>query len=155
MDNDTLRDEIRRAVEDFLITQNLDLVDLIYRHEGRNLVLRVLVDIPEGGISVGDCASLNKSLNALLDEKNILQQQYILEVSSPGLDRPLKTKQDFSRCVNRRVRFFLREPIEGKLEYAGIIARVADETVYVDIGTRIIPIQLQKITKGKQEIEEV
>ena len=51
--------------------------------------------------------------------------------------------------------FFLREPIEGKLEYAGIITRVADETVYVDIGTKIIGIQLQKITKGKQEIREV
>lgn len=155
MDNDALRNELRRTVEDFLKTQNLDLVDLIYRYEGRGLVLRVLVDIPEGGISIGDCASLNKALSAFLDEKNILQQNYILEVSSPGLDRPLKTKQDFSRCLNRKARFFLREPIEGKLEHAGIISRVEDETVYVDIGRRIIEIQLSKITKGKQEIGEL
>ncbi|MEK6727473.1 MAG: ribosome maturation factor RimP [Candidatus Omnitrophota bacterium] len=155
MDNDALRDELMGAVEDFLKTQNLDLVDLIFRYEGRNLVLRLLVDMPGGGISIGDCTSLNKALSAFLEGKNILQQHYTLEVSSPGLDRPLKTKQDFSRCVNRKVRFFLREPIEGKLEYAGIITKVVDETVYVDIGIRIIEIQLSKITTGKQEMEEV
>jgi len=154
VDNETLRNELRRTVEDFLKTQNIDLVDLIYRYEGRGLVLRILVDMPEGGISIGDCAFLNKALSVFLDEKNILQQHYILEISSPGLDRPLKTKQDFSRSVNKKVRFFLREPIEGKLEYAGVISKVADETVYVDIGRRIIQIQLPKITKGKQEIEE-
>lgn len=81
--------------------QNLDLVDIIYRYEGRGLVLRVLVDKPEGGITLDECAGLNNEISRILDEKDMLQQRYILEVSSPGLDRPLNSKNDFLRCINK------------------------------------------------------
>ena len=155
MDKEAVRDEVKKITEDFLKNQGVDLVDLIYRYEGADLVLRILVDRPGGGISIGDCAQLNKEISAILDEKEILQQRYILEVSSPGLDRQLKTKQDFVRCLNKQVRFFIREPIEAKLEHTGIITKVEDETVYVDIKGKIIAIPLSKITKAKQEIEKV
>lgn len=154
MDKEAVRDEIKKIIEDFLKSQNIDLVDLIYRYEGRDLVLRILVDRPAGGITIGDCAQLNKEISAILDEKGILEQRYILEVSSPGIDRQLKTKQDFVRCLNKQVRFFIREPIEAKVEHIGIITKVEDETVYVDIKGKIIAIPLSKITKAKQETEK-
>ncbi len=76
--------------------------------------------------------------------------KYILEVSSPGLDRPLKTKSDFLRCINRKAKFFLLESIKGKIELDGIITKVEDDSVYIDIDGDIIEIPLVKVNKAKQ-----
>lgn len=152
MDREGLVKELRIVLDDFLKVRGLDLVDLIHRYEGRDLILRVLVDRPKGGISLGDCAGLNRDLSALLDEKSILQDGYTLEVSSPGLDRPLETENDFSRCLNKRVRFFLNEFIDGKLEWDGIINNVGGKIVYIDVDKGIIQVPLDKINKAKQII---
>lgn len=84
MDKLEIAVELRAIIEDYLKSRNIDLVDLIYRYEGRDLVLRILADFPSGGISIGECALLNKEIGMLLDEKDILQQNYLLEVSSPA-----------------------------------------------------------------------
>jgi ribosome maturation factor RimP len=152
MDRQGLIDELSAIIGDFLKQQNLDLVELIYRYEGRDLVLRILVDKPEGGITLDECAYLNNEISAILDEKDLLQQRYILEVSSPGLDRPLKSKNDFLRCINKRVKVFLNEPIKAKLELEGIITEVKDHSVYIDISAETIEVPLSKITKAKQVI---
>jgi len=129
------------------------LVDLIYRYEGRALVLRVLVDRPQGGILLDECARLNNQISRVLDESNLLQTRYILEVSSPGLDRPLKTKYDFLRCTDKRVRFFLASPLNGKIELDGIIKDADDEAVHIDINGEIIAVSLISINKAKQVID--
>jgi ribosome maturation factor RimP len=81
-----------------------------------------------------------------------LQQRYILEVSSPGLDRPLKSRNDFLRCINRKVRVFLNEPINGKSELEGVITEVKDDSVYIVINTESIEVPLSKVAKAKQVI---
>jgi len=153
MDRIEITDELRNIIDGYLKTQNLDLVDLVYRCEGRDLVLRVLVDKPEGGISLGECAQLNNEIGRVIDEKDILQQAYLLEVSSPGLDRPLKTKNDFIRCLNKKVKVFLREPINAKFELEGIINNVEDDLVYIDIKGEILEIPILKINRAKQIVK--
>jgi len=155
MNRQALISELKSIINDFLKAKDLDLVDLIYRYEGRNLVLRIFVDKPEGGISLDECAQLNSDISRILDEKDLLQERYILEVSSPGLDRPLKNKHDFLRCINRNVRFFLKESINGKLELVGIITKVEDDSVYIDIKGNIIQILISKITNAKQIINGI
>jgi len=150
MDRLEITDELNNIIEDYLKNQNLDLVDLIYRYEGRDLVLRILVDKPQGGISVGECAHLNSEIGRIVDEKDILQQNYILEVSSPGLDRALKTKNDFTRCLNKELRVFLREPINGKFELEGIINKVEDDLVYFDVKGSTVEIPILNINRAKQ-----
>jgi len=152
MDRENLISEFKILLADFIKAQNLDLIEVIYRYEGKDLILRVLVDRPEGGISLGECAQLNRALDVLLDEKNILQQSYVLEVSSPGLDRPLKTENDFRRSLNKQVKFFLSENIGGKLEWDGLINQVDAVKVCVDTGRTILEIPLDKINKAKQTI---
>jgi len=152
MDREALVNELKTCLADFLKSRNLDLVEVIHRYEGKDLALRILVDKPEGGITIGECAGLNRELSALLDEKNILEEQYILEVSSPGLDRPLKTENDFSRCLNKRAKFFLNDLINGKLEWDGVITKVDGKIVYVDTGTGIMEAPLDKINKAKRII---
>lgn len=153
MDRQQILEELRGMMSDYLEGQGLDLVDLIYRYEGRDLVLRILVDKPEGGISLDECSALNSKISRILDEKDILKEKYILEVSSPGVDRPLLTKRDFIRCINKKARFFLNGPINGKMEWEGLIAKVGDEVVYVQIQNEVIEIPLKNIRKAKQIID--
>ena len=129
------------------------MVDLIYRYEARDLVLRILVDRPEGGVSLGECARMNNEISEILDGKDILQARYVLEVSSPGIDRPLVTGSDFLRCVNRRARFFLNETINGKLELEGTIIKVEDDAVFIDIEGESIKVPLSRINKAKQVVD--
>lgn len=143
-------DELKRIIQEFFNTKGFDLVDLIYRYEGRDLVLRVLVDKPERGISLDECAYLNNEIGRIVDEKDIIQGHYILEVSSPGLDRPLRQKDDFLRCVNKKVKFFLSGPINNKLEMDGVINKITAESVYIDINGVIAEIPLSRIKKAKQ-----
>lgn len=152
MDREGIIEEFKIFLADFLRSRNLDLVDVIHRYEGPDLVLRILVDKPEGGISLGECAGLNRELSDILDERNILEQRYILEVSSPGLDRPLKTEADFIRSLDKKVKFFLSEQINGKLEWDGVVKSASGENVFIEIGTEILEIPLAKINKARQII---
>jgi len=152
MDREALINDFKLFLEGFFKERDLDFVELIYRYEGRDLFLRVLVDKFEGGITLDECARLNRELGNILDEKNILENRFILEVSSPGLDRNLKTENDFKRSINKRVRFFLNDYINGKLEWEGIVNKVEGPVVFVDTGNGLIELPLVKINKAKREI---
>lgn len=152
MDREAIINELMDTIGGYLHEQQLTLVDLVYRREGRGMVLRILVDRPEGGINLGECARLNSGISAMLDEKGIPDERYILEVSSPGLDRPLKTKNDFLRCINRRVRIFLSEEIENAWEVDGRITKADEMYVYVETEKGEIFIPLPKINRAKQII---
>lgn len=145
--------ELEKILGDFLGSQGLELVELVYRFEGRYTVLRVLVDRPEGGITIGECARLNNQISDILDEKNIIQERFALEVCSPGLDRPLKKKSDFIRSLNRRVKFFLSVPVHGKIEIEGQVIRVNDQSVAVDAAGGTVEIDFNIINRAKQVIE--
>jgi ribosome maturation factor RimP len=142
--------ELSNVIEEYLKEQGLDLVELIYRSEGRDTLLRILTDRPEGGITIGECAALNRQIGNLLDEKATLQDKYLLEVASPGLDRPLKVKSDFSRCIGRSARFFLNEAINGKIELEGVINKVENDMVYIETDNGILEAPLIKINRAKQ-----
>ncbi|MCM8800505.1 MAG: ribosome maturation factor RimP [Candidatus Omnitrophica bacterium] len=153
MDKQEIFERLRYIIQEVIMKKNLQLVDLVYRYEGRTLVLRILVDKPEGGITLQECAQLNNELSKVLDEEDILKESYILEVSSPGLDRPLKTKSDFLRCINRRVRVSLKDPCQGKREWVGVITKVEEDSVIIEIEKRSIQLPLSEIIQAKQLID--
>ncbi len=147
--------QIRGIIEDYLNNQGMEPVDLIYRYEGRDLFLRILADRPAGGITLDECARLNSQISLVLDEKDLIQTRYILEVSSPGLDRPLATKNDFLRCLDKRVRLFLRCQINGKWELEGRIKSAQDENVDLEIDGQSLKIPFSDIAKAKQVIDTI
>jgi ribosome maturation factor RimP len=155
MYNDTIIAALRELIEGYLQGQGLVLVDLVLRREGRNLVLRVLADRPEGGIDIDTCTRLNSELGLILDEKKIFQEGYLLEVSSPGLDRPLKTRGDFLRCLKREAVFFLSQPVRDRMEWQGVIKAVREETVLIERSGEEIEIPLGVINKAKQLIKNI
>jgi len=149
MDRHEKEAQLKAFIDDYLRSQGIELVDLIYRYGGRDLVLRILADRPQGGITLDDCAYLNSEIGRIMDEKNILEEYCILEVASPGLDRPLKTKSDFLRNLNKKVKLFLSEKINSKMELDGDITGATDTSVYIDIKGEKKEIPLSKIIKGK------
>jgi ribosome maturation factor RimP len=113
-------------------------------------LIQALVDKPCGGISIDECASINKGLYALLEKKGIIDRAFTIEIFSPGLDRPLRSRKDFLRTTGKDVRFFLLEPVNGKIELEGTIISVGEETVGVKAGENVIEVPLEKIRMGKQ-----
>jgi len=155
MDRYEITGELSRIISEYLEARGLELIELVYRREGREQVLRVLTDRPQGGISLGECAQLNRELGLLLDEKALLEERYLLEVSSPGLDRPLHSRNDFLRCKNKTIKLFLREPVEGKIEWDGRITQVDEEAVHIETRDKPLTIPLSSINKAKQIIEGI
>jgi ribosome maturation factor RimP len=147
--------ELTNIIAEYLKIKGFDLVDITYRYEGRDLILRVLVDRPCGGITIDECTLINKDIGTVLDEKDIIKDSYTLEVSSPGIGRPLRTKNDFSRCINRKVQIFLRSPIEGKLQWQGRIERIENEIIYIAVKDKVIEIPFSCVSMAKQLIDNV
>ncbi len=140
----------KKIILPILEENNVELVGLSLVKAPYRPTLRLLVDKTYGGINLQECARLNEKIGEVLDTQDPMLDKYILEVSSPGLDRPLKTKSDFLRCINRKAKFFLLESIKGKIELDGIITKVADDSVYIDIDGDIIEVPLVKVNKAKQ-----
>lgn len=155
IDKYELREKLRSVIGDYLKREGVILVDLNFMLSGEKSILRILVDLPGGGITLDKCTYINNLISQLLDEENLIQSSYVLEVSSPGVDRPLISKEDFSRCLNRKVKIFFNQFQEGKSEITGVIVSVADAGVNVDSEGQIQQIPFDRIRKAKQIIEEL
>ncbi|WP_414672157.1 ribosome maturation factor RimP [Lentibacillus sp.] len=119
-----------KLVEPILEERGLDLVDVEYVKEGKNWFLRVYID-KEGGVDIDECGIVSEQLGEKLDERDPINGAYFLEVSSPGVERPLKSKADFEKNVGSNVYIKLYEPINGEKEYEGILTEFTDETAIV------------------------
>ncbi len=142
--------QIRDLVQGMLQARNLQLVDFSVRFEGERYAVRILADRPAGGITLRECLELNRFISGAIEEQELIKRSYIVEVFSPGLDRPLRDKSDFLRCLGRRVRVFLNDKVEDKLEWEGSIGS-ADEEALILVGEGgPIRIPLSKVNKAKQ-----
>ena len=103
----------------------LDLVDCEYKKDGSALFLRVFVD-KKGGVAIDECEAVSKALDPVYDEKLFSNHDYF-EVSSPGLDRPLQTPEDFNRHLKEKVEISLYQQIDGKKRFTGILASAKNE----------------------------
>ncbi|GGJ92743.1 ribosome maturation factor RimP [Lentibacillus kapialis] len=117
-------------VEPILQAKGLELVDVEYVKEGKNWFLRVYID-KEGGVDIDECGIVSEQLSEQLDEQDPIKGAYFLEVSSPGVERPLKSKADFGKNVGSNVYIKLYEPINGVKEYEGILTEFTGETAII------------------------
>src|SRR5262245_57708281 len=111
-------------------TYGLEIFDVEYRRESSGMVLRVQIDRPgpsstaEDSVSVDECARVSRDLSAMLDVDDVVPGAYTLEVSSPGLDRPLRSLDDYRRFAGRRAKVVMREAVDGQRFFKGILAGV-------------------------------
>ena len=135
--------DVVKLVETTVAGLGYELVDL--ERSGRGL-LRVFIDKPEG-ISVDDCQVVSNQLTRLFMVENVDYER--LEVSSPGLDRPLKKEADFSRFAGEKVQLRLRMPMEGRKNFTGMIAGVNEGILQLDVDGKPIAIELSNLDKAR------
>ncbi len=149
---ETLLQEVREVVEPILQSQGYELVDLEYQRESRGWVLRIYLD-REGGITLEDCTGVSHEVGAVLEVKDVIPNAYVLEVSSPGLTRPLKKPADFNRFQNQLVKIKLNKPLDGRRNFKGTLLGLEGETVRVEVDRQVFEIPLQSIAKANLEID--
>ena len=152
MKSEKLLQEVREVVEPILQSQGYELVDLEYQRESRGWVLRIYLD-REGGITLDDCTGVSHEVGAVLEVKDIIPNAYILEVSSPGLTRPLKKPEDFNRFRNQLVKIKLYQPLNGRRNFKGTLLGLEGETVRVEVEGQVFDIPLPSIAKANLEID--
>ncbi len=143
-----LEDKIKKSLLPLIEKEGFDLVDLELKGFGPTSILRVYVD-RAGGITLNECAKLSGKLSDHLDLEDLIPYHYTLEVSSPGLDRPLTSEGDFKRKIGEKVKVFLKSPLEEKIEFEGKIVNFQDKKVFLDKGEEIKVIPFEKIEKAK------
>lgn len=124
-----------------------ELVGIEYGRQGNRGLLRVYID-KEDGIGVTDCQRVSHQLSGVLDVEDVIKEQYQLEVSSPGLDRPLYTLEHFARFAGHKVKLTLVSPIEGQRRFKGVLQGVEDGQVIVNIGENELVLSLNAIDKA-------
>lgn len=128
-----IANEIEQLVLPITDANNLELVDVEYVKEGGEFFLRIYID-KEGGVSLNECELVTRTLNPILDEKDPIKDNYYLEVSSPGLDRPLKKDKDFVKYKGRDVEIKLYKPMNGsKLHEGELVGLTEDKNIKVII----------------------
>ena len=111
--------------------QGFELVDVEYVKEGGSWYLRAYIDKP-GGITVDDCETVSRQLSDLLDEKDYIEDSYILEVSSPGLGRPLKKEKDFERSLGEEIEIRTYRPVQHQKEFRGLLTAYDKNSITIE-----------------------
>lgn len=128
------REEYEKYAEELLapIVEGcgFELVDVEYVKEAGNWYLRGYIDKP-GGITVNDCEAVSRTFSDRLDEKDLIEDSYIMEISSPGLDRPLKKEKDFARSMGKLVEVRAYRPIEKQKEFCGVLTAYDSNSVTI------------------------
>jgi len=143
---------IEKMALPFAQQAGLELVDIAFVKEGSQWYLRIFIDKP-GGVGLEDCRSFSQMIDKLLDEKDPIPQSYTLEVSSPGLDRPLKKPADYSRFAGRLANITTFAPHEGKKKFTGRIMGIREDSVVLDTDGLELLIPLEQIASARLKVE--
>lgn len=139
-------DVVEKLVQPIADDLSLELVDVEFVKESNDWFLRVYVDTPEGNIDIDQCALVSERLSEELDRVDPIEQNYFLEVSSPGAERPLKKEQDFEKAIGEYVFIKTYAPIDGMKEFEGYLRSYSAEgaEVEVRIKTRTVTVLIDK-----------
>ena len=138
---------IQAVVAPVVESLGYELVGVEYLTQGRGGLLRVYID-SEDGINLDDCSRVSHQLSGVLDVEDVIRGQYQLEVSSPGLDRPLFSLAHFERFVGQQVKLKLAVPIHGQRKFRGVIRAVADDKIELDVDGESLAVPLSAIDKA-------
>jgi ribosome maturation factor RimP len=139
--------QITDLIEPILDELGFELVDVDYLSEHGRWVLRIYID-KVGGVSIDDCARISGELGDLIDIKEIVRHEYVMEVSSPGLNRPLKKEADFIRVIGKKIKVKMTEPVNGRRNFAGYLKDVRDHILYIEDEGGLITLSWPEIDKA-------
>lgn len=143
----TIVEEVTELVEPVLEDLGFEVVDVVYASKSGRWVLQLFID-KQGGVTIDDCASVSREIGDLLDVHDIIPSEYVLEVSSPGLDRPLKRRKDFRWATGRTVKIRTLEPKEGRRNFTGRLDRLEGDVLTLLVNGAEVSLSLEDVEKA-------
>jgi ribosome maturation factor RimP len=145
--------EVSLLAESFLTDFGMEMVDVEFRFERGRWTLRIFID-KNGGVTVDDCASVSRDLGDLVEAENIIDHPYVLEISSPGLDRPLRKESDFVRSIGKLIRLEMARPIDKRRNFLGRLTHVKDGMIGLfEDETNLVELPLKEIKRARLKYE--
>ena len=144
---DVLIRQISELVEPILDEMDVELVDIEYLSNHGRWIVRVYVD-KEGGITVDDCARVSREIDAIIEIKDIIPHAYVLEVSSPGLNRPLKKEKDFQRAVGKKIKAKTFVPLKGRRHFTGYLKDFQNDILYLEVEDNVVALSRRDVEKA-------
>tara|TARA_B100000949_G_scaffold194092_1_gene178693 strand:- start:394 stop:855 length:462 start_codon:yes stop_codon:yes gene_type:complete len=148
MGKTSIYQSVADLIEPTLEGNGIELVDVEYKKTGKTWVLRVFIDKNQG-VTVYDCQELSREIEDLIEIHELIDGHYVLEVSSPGLDRPLKKAADFLRNKGKRIQIKTYSPINNKKENVGTVIDFVNGTLFLEDKKNILKISLTEIAQAK------
>jgi len=145
-------DRVRAMAESILLDERMELVDIEYRRESKGWVLRLTLD-KEGGVTLDDCTRISQEVGRSLDVDDFIQAPYTLEVSSPGLTRPLKTEKDFMKYLDSLIKVKTVDPLENRRQFTGRLLGVSENRIEMEVDGEIFQIPLSNVAKAHLEVD--
>ena len=145
-------DRVNSLIAGYLDENGIELVDITYKREQGGITLRLLADTKDG-ITIAECEKLNNYLSYMLDKENVIDERFILEVASPGLDRSIITDRDFERSMGKALEMSTYEPIDAKRTHVGNLIGMDKEKVVIESDGISTVIPRAKIARAKLKVE--
>jgi len=145
--------EVSHLAETLLHELALEMVDVEFQPESGRWILRVYMD-REGGITVDDCTNVSRELGDLIEAENIIDHPYVLEISSPGLNRPLRKERDFIRSIGKMVKLKMLRPVNRRTNFAGRVTDVKEGMISLLVDDNdLVELPLKEIDKARLRYE--
>jgi len=144
-----LQEQIEQLLDPILTSLGLTLWDLDFKKEGPQWLLRIYIEHEPGGVTLGDCETVSRDLSTALDVEDLIPHAYTLEVSSPGIDRPLTRAKDYARFAGFEAKLETRAPIDGRKRFKGRLKGLEAETVKIEVEGAELALPLEEIEKAK------
>lgn len=147
-----LLERLTTLLEPVVLDHGLELAELQFRREGHGWILRLVID-GEEGVTLDDCARISREAGHLLEVEDPIEQAYHLEVSSPGLDRPLKNERDFRRARGKKAKIVTTAPVAGKNAFIGQVGETAADRVAITTEDGKVEIPLALVSRARLVVE--
>ena len=148
----TLHRQLTALIEPVVIDLELELVEVQFRREASGWVLRLIVD-KEDGVSLDNCAAVSREVGRLLEVEDPIEHPYLLEVSSPGLERPLTKEKDYLRFLHRKAKIKTSEPIDNQRIFVGTIENLHNKELTLRTDSGDVQLRLAMIAKARLVFE--
>ncbi len=143
---------VTELIEPGLLANGLELVDVEFKKEGKNWILRIYID-REGGVTLADCQKVSRLAGDIIEVEEVIEPVYTLEVSSPGLNRVLKKEKDFLKYSGKKIYVQCHAPMDGRKKFTGILTGFIDQSIHLEVDGQHYTIPLNLVAKANLVIE--
>ncbi|QWR78684.1 ribosome maturation factor RimP [Candidatus Magnetomonas plexicatena] len=144
--------KLRNLVEEAALRHGVEVVGVEVKGHGRRTLLRLTLD-KEGGVTLSDCEKVSREVGVMLDVEDMFPESFTLEVTSPGIDRPLKGRTDFLKNIGKLLNVVTAEKIYNESFFRGRLQSVAENSIILTVDKTMVEIPIDNVSRAKVEIE--